>query len=131
MEAMYNATPLVSGVFAQEMLPIIEADKTRNVVKITQAVLECMNNNSNISIQMIETELRRNNCFSYFIAKKRPEWMKVVNNSPYYLHISGQSDQSSDSLLVKTNRAWYDKNLLNLSEANFIENTHSIVWIAT
>ena len=128
---MFNATPLVSGIFAQHMLPIIEADNTRNVVKINQAVLDCLNQNRNITIQMIEAELRRNNCFSYFIARRRPEWMKVVDNSPYYLHISGQSDQSSDSLLVKTNRVWYKKNLLNLSEANFIENNNSIVWIST
>lgn len=120
-------TPLVSGVFESPMRPIIEADKTRCVVNISLAIVNCLNNNPNISLQMVEHELRRNDCFSYLIARKKWENMTVSNDMPYYFHISGQSDKSDDANRVKTNRSDYNENLLRLAHSGIITvNTISV-----
>lgn len=54
----------------QKMAEVFEADKYRRFILVNAAVMNCMKTH-NLSFQEIESGLRKNNCWTYLIAKKR------------------------------------------------------------
>ncbi len=120
MANIYPHSPLVGDPLSAQIRPIIEADSSRSFVAVYKAIMDCMKENKHITLQMVENELRRNNCLSYLIALPPQRGMDVTGNLPYYLHISGQSDESPDALTIKNDKDAYKRNLLNLGKTGFL-----------
>ncbi|NGX27303.1 MAG: hypothetical protein K940chlam6_01237, partial [Chlamydiae bacterium] len=68
----------------QILKPVFEADKTRNIEKISQAIIDIVKNNNGITLQVVEKSLRENHCFTYLSARRLDSESKKYCDTIYF-----------------------------------------------
>jgi len=105
---------------------IFEADKTRKIIKILEAIVAYMQNNPLITFQKMETRLREKHCYTYLIARKRDpslqgftfEWPSGTTKT-YRLFLSTQDEGNALQEVIEESTS-YEQNFQKLNDTGVL-----------